>query len=93
LYFAALRLVQQSPVRGWYEAKRTKDKGRGSGGVVAVMRKLALALYAVVVQDQTFVLARLIGNRRPARRRPLAKSPRPQRQAPQSGLSHSPKAK
>lgn len=103
LYFAALRLVQQAPVRGWYEAKRTKDKGRGNGGVVAVMRKLALALYAVVVQDQTFVLARLIGNRRPAsrqpardrpaRRRPIAKEPRPQRQAPQSGLSHSPKAK
>jgi hypothetical protein len=60
LYFAALRLVQRPPVRGWYQAKRAKDKGRGNGGAVAVMRKLALALYAVVVHDENFALVRLI---------------------------------
>ncbi len=103
LYFAALRIVQQPPVRGWYEAKREKDKGRGNGGVVAVMRKLALALYAVVVHDQDFVLARLIGNRGPhatpplatppLATPPLATPPRTKRGVPQTGLSHSPKAK
>lgn len=93
LYFAALRLVQQAPVRNWYEAKRAKDKGRGSGGVVAVMRKLALALYAVVVHEEQFVLARLIGHRASARRRPRAKGPRTDGHAPHKGLSPNAKSK
>lgn len=93
LYFAALRLVQQPPVRGWYEAKRAKDKGRGNGGVVAVMRKLALALYAVVVHEEDFALARLIGQQASARRRPRAKRPRTRRHAPHKGLSPNAKSK
>lgn len=93
LYFAALRLVQQAPVRTWYEAKRAKDKGRGNGGVVAVMRKLALALYAVVVHEENFSLPRLIGHRASPRRRPRAKGPRMQRHAPHKGLSPQAKSK
>jgi transposase len=47
LYFAALRLIHQNPpARQWYAQKRQKDQS-GKGAVVAVMRRLALALYHV----------------------------------------------
>ena len=59
LYFAALRLVQQPGVRGWYEAKKKKDKGKGGRAVVAVMRKLALAIWHVVVRGIPFDPSRL----------------------------------
>lgn len=59
LYFAALRMVQQSAVRGWYERKKKKDKDRGKGALVAVMRKLALAIYAVATRDEPFDVKRL----------------------------------
>lgn len=54
LYFAALRLVQQPGVRGWYEAKKKKDKGQGGRAVIAVMRKLALAIWHVTVRGVAF---------------------------------------
>ncbi len=63
LFFAALRQIQQSPVRGWYEKKKHKDQDRGLGAVVAVMRKLALALYAVGARDETFDAQRLLPGR------------------------------
>ena len=59
LYFAALRLVQKPEVRGWYEAKKKKDKGKGGRAVVAVMRKLALAIWHVVVRGTPFDRSRL----------------------------------
>ena len=59
LYFAALRIIQESPVRRWYEAKKAKDQGRGMRAVVAVMRKLALALYSVTAGGEDFSLDRL----------------------------------
>lgn len=59
LYFAALRLVQQPGVRGWYEVKKKKDSGKGGRAVVAVMRKLALAIWHVVVRGATFDVSRL----------------------------------
>lgn len=66
LYFAALRVVQQAPVRAWYEAKKAKDQDRGKGAVVAVMRKLALAAHAVATRGETFSLERLLpGGHRP----------------------------
>jgi transposase len=47
LYFAALRLIRQHPqARQWYAQKQQKDQS-GKGAVVAVMRRLALALYHV----------------------------------------------
>lgn len=46
LYLAALRMVQDAEVKGWYEAKKVRDKGRAKGALVGVMRKLALALHA-----------------------------------------------
>jgi transposase len=60
LYFRALRVVQQSPVKKWYQKKKDKDQGYGSKGLVAVMRKLALAVYAVTVGKQPFQLERLL---------------------------------
>ncbi len=60
LFFSALRLVPQGPVRRWFEAQKKKDKDRGLGGVVAVMRKLALAVQATVTNDEAFQLERLL---------------------------------
>jgi transposase len=59
LYFAALRLIQTPGVRGWYEAKKKKDQGKGGRGVIAVMRKLALAIWHVVVRGAPFDPSRL----------------------------------
>jgi transposase len=59
LYFTALRLIQKPGVRGWYEAKKKKDKGKGGRGVIAVMRKLALAIWHVVVRGIPFDPSRL----------------------------------
>jgi transposase len=58
LYLAALRMVQQVDVAKWYEAKKARDKGRGKGGLVGVMWKLALALHAVA-RGETFDPRRL----------------------------------
>lgn len=96
LYFAAMRTVQQAPVRSWYEAKRYKDKDRGTGALVAVMRKLALALHAVATRGETFSLERLL----PGKPLPAASSCASQGQTKRTkdsvvekGLSHRPKAK
>ena len=59
LYFAALRTVQKPGAQDWYEAKKTKDKGRGKGALVAVMRKLSLAMYAVGARGETYDPERL----------------------------------
>jgi transposase len=50
LYLAALRKVKDCPpVRAWFERKRARDGGAGKGGkgIVAIMRKLAAALWHV----------------------------------------------
>jgi transposase len=60
LYFSAMRTIQQAPVRSWYEAKRRKDKDHGNGALVAVMRKLALALHVVATRGEAFSLERLL---------------------------------
>ena len=46
LYFAALRYVMKEPVRNWYQQKKKRDGDEGMRGIVAVMRKLPLAVYA-----------------------------------------------
>lgn len=60
LYFAGLRAIQKSPLKSWYAAKKLNDKQRGKVAVVAVMRKLALALYAVATRDEPFSPERLL---------------------------------
>jgi hypothetical protein len=61
LYFAVLRLVQTSGVRPWYEAKKARDEVDARRVVVAVMRKLAVALYYVGVHNEEFKPRRLFG--------------------------------
>lgn len=63
LFFAALRLLQKPPVRGWYEAKKARDGDQGLKAVIGVMRKLALALYAVGARGAEFEPARLFPGR------------------------------
>src|SRR5262245_32817088 len=59
LYFAVLRLVQQAGVRSWYEAKKAHDPDAAKSVLVALMRKLVLALYQVAVHNQEFDVQRL----------------------------------
>ena len=59
LYLAALRLVKEAGVRQWYEAKKERDGQEAKRALVAVMRKLALALYQVGAKGATFEAGRL----------------------------------
>ncbi len=61
LYFAAMRLVQKCGVRPWYEAKKARHEGEARRVLVAVMRKLAVALYHVGVRNEAFQPRRLFG--------------------------------
>jgi transposase len=59
LYFAALRYVCRQPqVRQWYAQKKGRDGGSGLPGLVAVMRKLPLAIWSTA-QGQAFDAKRL----------------------------------
>ena len=59
MYFAAMRLVQRSDVVEWYEVKKGQRPKGGKRALVAVMRKLALGLYAVGVGTEVFDAKRL----------------------------------
>jgi transposase len=54
MYFAAMRTAQSVSVKPWFEAKKAKDKDRGKGALIAVARKLALALHAVGAREAPF---------------------------------------
>lgn len=60
LYFAALRYCQQGWIRPWYEAKKSRGTGSAKRALVAIMRKLALALYWVAVDGREFDVQRLL---------------------------------
>jgi transposase len=64
LYLAALRQVKHAGVRRWYEAKKARDGAQARRALVAVMRKLALALYHVGARGAQFDPRRLFGGRR-----------------------------
>ena len=60
LYLAALRLVGQGGLRAWYRAKKRRAGGKKSKRiVVAVMRRLPLALYQVSVRQTVFDVRKL----------------------------------
>ena len=60
LYFAAMRLVQETEVEEWYAVKKGRPvKGGATRALVAVMRKLALGLYAIGVSEESFDARRL----------------------------------
>jgi transposase len=54
LYFAALRVSQKAQVKPWYEAKKMKENGRAGKALVAIMRKLVLAMYQVGAKGATY---------------------------------------
>jgi transposase len=59
LYLATLRLVQKAGVRSWYEAKKAGNADAAKCVLVALMRKLSMALYHVGVHQQEFDTRRL----------------------------------
>jgi len=61
LFFAAMRLVQKAEVAEWYHVKKSQQANSGTRALVAVMRKLALALYHVGVRNEGFQPRRLFG--------------------------------
>jgi transposase len=61
LYLASWRLVKQAGVSAWYQAKKARDAQAAKKALVAVMRKLALALYQVGVTGEAFAARRLFG--------------------------------
>jgi transposase len=67
MYFAAMRTAQSPFVKPWFEAKKAKDKGRGNGALIAVARKLALALHAMGTDGTAFEAWRLFSQKALAR--------------------------
>jgi transposase len=59
LYLAVLRLIRRQGVRDWYQAKKRQGPRATKKALVAVMRKLALALYRVAVAGVAFEPRRL----------------------------------
>jgi transposase len=59
LYFGVLRLVARGPVRRWYQQKKARDGEHAKRALIGVMRKLALALYEVGVNGESFDAWRL----------------------------------
>jgi hypothetical protein len=47
LYFAGLRYCRDPWLAGWYQKKKSRGEGYAMRTVVALMRKLSLALYYV----------------------------------------------
>lgn len=65
LFLAAIRLVRSDPiVRAWHERKKARDGGLGMRSIVAVMRKLARALWHLAKHGGTFDSAKLFDTRR-----------------------------
>jgi hypothetical protein len=54
-----LRLIKKPGVRQWYQAKKGRDGGKSKKALVAVMRRLAVALYQVGAKEATFEPGRL----------------------------------
>ncbi len=59
LYFAALRWMKHTAVRGWVARKKQRDQGKGQKAAVAVMRRLALGAWHVAYHGVAFEPERL----------------------------------
>ena len=73
MYFAALRTAQSPFVKPWYDAKKAKDKDRSNGALIAIARKLALALHAVGARGTPFEPWRLFSQKVLVRKRERTK--------------------
>ncbi len=64
LWLAVFRWIQEDPIaNAWYQRKKQRDGGRASRAAVALMRKLAKALYHVA-RGATFDSSKLFDTRR-----------------------------
>jgi transposase len=54
LYFSALRASQEPEINPWYKAKKKKENDRSGKAIVAIMRKLPLAMYQVGARGATY---------------------------------------
>lgn len=54
MYFAAMRMVQEPDVVAWYRVKRGDRPKEGKRALTAVMRKLAMGLHALGVNEEPF---------------------------------------
>jgi hypothetical protein len=61
LYFSALRQMQHPAVKAWVDRKKTRDGGKSMRAIVAVMRRLALAVWQVGVNGVAFDARLLFG--------------------------------
>ncbi len=59
LYLAALRLVGQGGLRAWYRAKQRRAGGKSKRILIAIMRRLPLALYHVSARQAVFDVRQL----------------------------------
>jgi len=59
MYLASMRLLRETEIHRWFEAKKARDAGRGGKAVGGVMRKLAVALYRVAVDGTAFDAAKM----------------------------------
>ena len=85
LYLAAMRTLKQPPVKRYFNNKKQRDNQRGGKAMVAIMRRLAAAVYHVAVTQEPFDPHRLFPGPRPPRpRRPR----RPRRRRPASTMPH-----
>jgi len=65
LYLAALRLIKKnSPVRPWYLRKRQRDGEHAGRALVAIMRRVGLALYHTAALGEAFDAKRLFPKRK-----------------------------
>jgi transposase len=60
LYFAAMRYAQDPWIRPWFEIKKQRGKGYACRALVALMRKIVLAMYQVSVKDEVFEIQALL---------------------------------
>jgi transposase len=59
LYFAALRECQKPGVKEWYVDKKQRENGKSGKALIAILRKLALALYQVGAHGATYEARKL----------------------------------
>jgi transposase len=74
MYFAAMRMVQHPDVAEWYRVKRGDRPKEGKRALTAVMRKLALGLYALGVGEDPFDSRKLFSAKAGRRKQRKSKS-------------------
>ena len=62
LYMSALRLIRDEPkARRWYRRRLRRGTTKMSA-ITALMRKLAMSMWAIVKQDEPFAVQRMLGS-------------------------------